>query len=438
MAEQNAKHEVSLRIIACGAALIVVISFFVGTVVGSSRSASAAAIFSAVGIAEIGGVYAPPEGIDLSPVWKTWSVIDERYVPPHTPTSTPPLAASSTLNGLSDPHERVWGMIEGLAASIGDPYTVFMPPARAQIFQDDISGDFEGVGMEIAIRDGVLTVVSPLKDSPAERAGLKPADKILKIDSAETRGTSIEVAVRRIRGPKGSVVKFTVLREGEKDLLEKAVTRDVINIPTIKTEKRTDGIFVIHLYNFSAVSTGLFRDAIREFLYSGNSKLILDLRGNPGGYLEAAVEIASWFLPSGAIVVTEDYGGKRVDVVHRSRGYNVLSSNIEMVVLVDKGSASASEILAGALHHYGVAKLVGTSTFGKGSVQELVPITNETSLKLTVARWLQPSGKQIPNEGIAPDIEVKNTDDDTKSNKDPQIDKAVESLNGGNKFDRDL
>ena len=218
------------------------------------------------------------------------------------------------------------------------------------------------------------------------------------------------------------------MRDGVQEPLTISVMRDVINIPTIQTELRKDGIFVIELYNFSATSSGLFRTALREFIESGSKKLILDLRGNPGGYLEAAVEIASWFLPGGKVVVTEDYADRQGDIVHRSRGYNVLSPNVHMVILVDRGSASESEILAGALRHYHIARLVGTNTFGKGSVQELVSITPDTSLKITVARWLTPDGTQIPAEGIEPDVVAKPTDEDIKAGKDVILDKAVEIL----------
>lgn len=425
--EQSEERQsgVSVKMAALGAVIIVFFSFATGAFMGSSKNAVATAVVGAVGL-DVSGVYAPPLDVDFTPVWKAWTVIDERYVPPRVATTT----ASSTPNGATDPKERVWGMIEGLAMSVGDPYTVFLPPVQAEIFNEDISGNFEGVGMEIAIRDNILTVVSPLKDSPAFKAGLKAGDKIVKINGTDTRGISIDVAVSKIRGPKGTEVTFTIAREGASDFLKIAVTRDVINIPTIETELRADNIFVIQLYNFSAVSTGLFRAALREFIQSGSHKLILDLRGNPGGYLEASVEIASWFLPQGEVVVTEDYGGRQRDIVHRSRGYDVFNENLQMVIVMDRGSASASEILAGALRHYDVAKLVGVNTFGKGSVQELVSITPETSLKITVARWLTPSGDQIPNEGIAPDIEVKVTEEDTKAGKDPQLEKAVEMLIG--------
>ncbi len=367
-----------------------------------------------------------PEGVDMTPVWRAWQIIDERYVPGRIATTT----ATSTPTGATDPQERVWGMIQGLASSLRDPYTVFLPPTDAEIFEADISGAFEGVGMEIAVRSGILTVVSPLKDSPAEKAGLRAADIIAKIDDRDTAGMDVSEAVKIIRGTKGTQVTFLIYREGEKEALTIKVTRDVINIPTIKSET-IDGVFIISLYNFSAVSSDVFRKELQSFVDSGNDKLILDLRGNPGGYLQASVDMASWFLPAGKVVVTEDYGKRADPIVHRSRGYNIFNENLKMVILVDKGSASASEILAGALRHYKIATLVGMPTFGKGSVQELVDITPETSLKITVARWLGPDDVQIPDIGIAPDIEVKPTDKDREEANDVQRKRAIEFLKTG-------
>ncbi len=405
-----------------GAAVLVfatALSFAGGIVVGAQRNGIAqTALASALLPA------AQPENVDFSPVWRAWKIIDQRYVPSRVGTST----ASTSPNGATDPQERVWGLVQGLAASLDDPYTVFLPPAEAEIFEDDISGAFEGVGMEIAIRDQRLVVVSPLKDSPAFTAGVKAGDHIYKIDGTESRGLGVDEAVKLIRGPKGSVVILTIVREGETEPLEIKVTRDVINIPTIQTELRSDGIFVIELYNFSAVSSGLFRDALREFVQTSSNKLILDLRGNPGGYLQAAVEMASWFLKAGDVVVTEDYADKDDAIIHKSLGYNIFTDKLQMVILVDRGSASASEILAGALRHYGIAKLVGTNTFGKGSVQELLPITQDTSLKITIARWLDPAGVQIPNDGITPDVKVENSEEDVQAGRDLQLEKAVELL----------
>lgn len=405
----------SFRTLVAGGIILVALGFALGFVI-ASRGVSTAAV--------LGGKGVQPEGVDFSPVWEAWHVIDEKFVPASVSTSTP-LATSTEEMG----RKRVWGMIQGLAESLGDPYTLFLPPTENEQFTEDMSGSFEGIGMEVAVRDKVLTVVSPLKGNPAERAGIKSGDKILKIDGADTAGLDITTAVKRIRGPKGTQVTLTVMREGWEAPREIKVTRDVITAPIITTKARPDGVFVIELFSFTANSPEMFRNALREFVESGDTKLVLDLRGNPGGYLDAAVDMASWFLPSGKVVVTEDYAGHATNIVHRSRGYAVFNENLRMVILVDRGSASASEILADALHHWGIAKLVGVNTFGKGSVQELVDITSETALKITVARWLGPDDIHIPLEGITPDVEVKITEEDVKAEKDPQLDKAIELLN---------
>ncbi len=409
-AEHRPLHFVTLA--ALGLAFLFA-AFSGGYVVGSRTVAGAAASTSG------------PEGVDFSPVWKAWQVLDEKFVPAAVATST-----EQATTTLAKNQERVWGMIGGLAASMKDPYTFFLPPVENEEFAADMSGSFEGVGMEVAVRDQVLTVVSPLKGTPAEKAGLKAQDLILKIDDLDTAGLDVASAVRKIRGPKGTEVVFLIARKGWDKPKEIRVVRDVINVPILITKARPDGVFVIHLASFTSNSPDLFRGALREFAESGNSMLILDVRGNPGGYLEAAVDMASWFLPSGKIVVTEDYAGHTRNIVHRSTGRNVFSDDLKMIILVDGGSASASEILAGALRAHGIAQLVGTNTFGKGSVQELVEITPETSLKVTVARWLDPSGKQIPLDGIVPDVVVEVTDEDRAAGKDVQLEKAVAILRG--------
>jgi carboxyl-terminal processing protease len=258
---------------------------------------------------------------------------------------------------------------------------------------------------------------------------------VLKINDQSTKGMDVSTAVSKIRGPKGTTVKLYVSREGWAEPKEISVTRDTIVVPIVTTQAETkiknipEDVHVISVATFTANSPDLFRNALREFVQSKKSKLILDLRGNPGGYLEAAVDMASWFIPSGRVVVTEDYDGNSENVVHRSLGYNIFNNNLKMVVLVDKGSASASEILADALRHYGVAKLVGTNTFGKGSVQELVEITPKTSLKVTVARWLGPDGRQIPEDGIVPDVMATTSEELFKEGRDPQMEAAVKLLN---------
>lgn len=350
---------------------------------------------------------------DFSPFWKVWNTLNEKFVPTHS-TTTP------------DNQIKVYGAIEGLAASYGDPYTVFFPPTDNKNFADEISGSFEGVGMEVDVRDGVLTVIAPLKDTPAYNAGIKSGDKILAIDKKSTQGLTTEVAITKIKGKKGTTVTFTIQREGKKDPFEISVVRDVISTPTIDTEAKGN-VFVIHLYTFTATSPDLFRNALRSFVESGKTKLILDLRGNPGGYLEAAVDMASWFLPSGDLVVSEK--SKNPDSQdYRSRGYNIFNDNLKMAILIDNGSASASEILSGALHDHGKVILVGNRSYGKGSVQELVPITSDTSLKVTIAKWYTPNGISISNGGLTPDINVDLDQAKYLKGEDTQLTKAIEVL----------
>ena len=360
--------------------------------------------------------------VDFAPFWKVWQVLDEKFVPTKVSTSAPVSAAAT-----STVQDRVWGAIEGLTGSLGDPYTVFFPPEESKSFEAEISGNFEGVGMEIGIKDEVITVVAPLKGNPAQKAGILAGDKIISIDGQSTINMSVDKAVKLIRGKVGTKVKIIIAREGKKEPLEFILTREVINIPTVDTEIR-EGVFIIKLYNFYSASPNLFREALREFIESDSDKLILDLRGNPGGYLEAAVDMASWFLPLGKVIVSEDFGKNAPNQIYRSKGYDIFNSNLKMVALVDGGSASASEILAGALKEHGIAKLVGTKTFGKGSVQEVVKITPETSLKVTIARWLTPLGNSISENGLVPDFEVKLTPEEFSKGKDPQTDKAIDVL----------
>jgi carboxyl-terminal processing protease len=412
-----------MRFFVAGAVILTTLGFVSGFAIGGNarvQSALPATVAQAIG-AEV-----PPRGVDLSPVWKAWRIMDEQFVPASVPERT---ASSTEPEPAGTPEERrVYGMIQGLAASLGDPYTFFLPPVEQKQFEEDLSGEFSGVGMEIEIKDEVLTVVAPLKGTPADKAGIKPNDVVIKIDGISTTGLDITSAVNRIRGPKGSTVVLHMMRDGWTEPRDVSVVRDTISLPIIDTEDMGNGIYVISLHNFTANSPQLFRTALREFVESGNRKLILDVRGNPGGYLEAAVDMASWFLPSGKIVVTEDYAGHQENVHHRSRGYDIFNSNLQMVILVDEGSASASEILAGALKHHGKATIVGAPTFGKGSVQELIPITETTGLKITVARWLMPNGEQIPLDGITPDHVVEVTEEDRAADRDPQMEKAIELL----------
>jgi carboxyl-terminal processing protease len=351
----------------------------------------------------------------FAPFWKEWQILNQNYV----------------ASGSTTPQNMVYGAMEGLAQAEGDPYTVFFPPQENSLFQSDIAGDFDGVGMEIDIKNSALTVISPLKGTPAAQAGILAGDIISEINGQDTSNMTVDQAVDLIRGAAGTSVKLTIIRAGASAPIEKSVTRQVINIPTIDTNivgTSSSAIFVIHLYSFTASSPALFQTALRAFVASGSHKLILDLRGNPGGYLDASWDMASWFLPTGKTVVTEDFGGKQPSQVYQSKGYNIFNKNLQMDILVDGGTASAAEILSAALHDYGIATLVGEKTFGKGSVQELIPITDDTSLKVTVARWLTPDGHNLSHDGIDPDYVVPITTADVTAGTDPQMAKAVSLL----------
>jgi carboxyl-terminal processing protease len=354
--------------------------------------------------------------IDLAPFWKVWNLIDKKF------------SASTSTQTISN-QDRLYGAISGMVDSLKDPYTVFLTPEENKKFEESIQGNFEGVGMEIGIQDDILTVISPLKNTPAQKAGIVAGDKILEIDGVSTNGIKINEAVSKIRGKPGSEIKLKIFRVEQKEPFEVKIIRDVIIIPTIDTEMRKDGIFIISLYNFSANSVDGFRKAIREFYNSKSNKLILDLRGNPGGFLESSVEIAGWFLPVGKIIVKEQFNDKE-EKIFRSKGPGMFNKDLKMVVLIDEGSASASEILAGALQQHGVATLVGKNTFGKGSVQELVEITPQTSLKVTIAQWLTPNGSSISDGGLVPDFVVENKyEENTKKlSQDLQLEEAIKIL----------
>ncbi|MDD5590040.1 MAG: S41 family peptidase [Candidatus Portnoybacteria bacterium] len=354
-----------------------------------------------------------PENVDFSLFWDAWARVQERYV------------GRSAL----DYQKMVFGAISGMVKAIGDPYTVFMPPEDSKKFSEDIKGSFEGVGMEIGIRKEVLTIIAPLENSPAKRAGLMAGDKILKIDDNMTSDLTLDEAVSKIRGPKGSQVALLVSRDSWDEAKEFKITRDVIEVPVISYELKNTGskqIAYIRLYQFSENAGTEFKKIADQILNSSAQGILLDLRGNPGGYLEISVDIASWFLKSGELVVAEDYGNGEKNE-NKSYGYNKLG-HYPLVILIDQGSASASEILAGALRDNRGVKLVGEKSFGKGSVQKLEDLPGGSSLKITVAKWLTPSGHSIADAGLEPDEKVEITEKDIEAGKDPQLDKALEMI----------
>ena len=352
---------------------------------------------------------------DLAEFWEVWKLMEKEY------------PFSKDAPSVQD---RVYGAISGLVSSYGDPYTTFFPPKEAKLFNDEVEGSFGGVGMEVGMRDGSITVIAPLKDSQAEHAGIKAGDIITAIDGKKTDGMDVDTAISLIRGDVDTTVTLTVLRSGEKELLTIPIVRKIVNLPIIETEQVGDA-FVISLYSFTRDSVSKFRDALQQFNESKSSKFIIDLRDNPGGYLDAAVGIASFFLPQGETVVRENSGGGQPEIVHQSKGYGKITGNVKIAILVNGGSASASEILAGALSEHGIAKLVGTTTFGKGSVQEVIDLADKSSVKITVAKWFTPKGNSISEKGITPQIIVKEEPHkDSKTGKivDPQLEAAIKAL----------
>ncbi len=337
--------------------------------------------------------------------------------------------SSSTLPTAK---ELEYGMIKGYVESYKDPYTVFFPPVEAKSFAQTVKGSFGGVGMTVGMKDGNIVVIAPLKDSPAMKAGIKAGDIITAVDGKNMIGKNSEEAVSIIRGELDTPVTLTVLHIDAKATVDIKIIRKEIKIPTIDTEKK-DGVFIIKLYNFSAESPDLFKNALNEFVTGKYTRLVIDLRGNPGGYLEAAVNMASYFLKDGQVVVSERQGKSEAVSNHRSTGITGVPAGVKVVVLVDGGSASASEILAGALKDHGIAKIVGVKSFGKGSVQELVNLADGSSLKVTIAKWYTPNGVNISESGIKPDIEVAvatTTPKGYKGTYDAQLLKAVEVVKG--------
>ncbi|MBI1975662.1 MAG: S41 family peptidase [Candidatus Vogelbacteria bacterium] len=406
--------------------------FLGGLTIGLSRADETASVEGVIGLDN-----GKPGDVDFTEFWRAWNVINDAFVNG---------SATTTVTAITN-QEKVWGAIAGLAKSLEDPYSVFFTPEQLEIFESDISGNFEGVGMEIGIQRNILTVIAPLPNTPAAHAGIRSGDKIVQIDGQSTADMTIDQAVRLIRGTRDSVVTLVIARD-DGPVLTIPITRGLIEVPTLETGAldasgtaiagaasgpgglRDDGIFVIKLFNFGAQSPVLFRDALSDFINSGSVKLLIDLRGNPGGFLDAAVDLSSWFLPErGTVVVREISGADKEEKLHRTRRNGIFNENLKLAILVNRGSASASEIMAGALSEYGVATIVGEQTFGKGSVQELIPIGDGGSLKLTIARWLTPQGRSISHGGLTPDIVVPTTEEDIAAGRDPQLEEAVRLLN---------
>ncbi len=350
---------------------------------------------------------------DFSLFWDVLDMVKRKYV---------------GIGEIKD-EEFLHGAIKGVVGALDDPYSNYFEPEDATKLNQDLSGSFGGIGAEIGIRSDQLIIVAPLKGNPAEATGLKAGDKILKVDDTFTNNLTVDRAVKLIRGEPGTEVKLLILRNGWEEAKEFKIIRAEIVVPTLDSEiKELDGkrVAYIQLYNFNANAPELFYRAAFDVLFKNLDGIVLDLRNNPGGFLEVATNIAGWFLERGEVVVREQFApGSFKDL--RASGNGALK-NIPVVIIVNGGSASASEILAGALRDMRGTKIVGEKTFGKGTVQEVESLKDGSSLKISVAEWLTPGGGKINKIGITPDFEIKLTDEDAEKKKDPQLDKALEIL----------
>ncbi len=350
------------------------------------------------------------QNVDFKLFWEVWDIVKKEYV------ETDKLTEKKLF----------YGALEGLVNATDDPYSVFLNPEEANEFEQDLAGTFEGIGAEIGFRNEILTIMAPIEDMPAMKAGVRAGDQIYQINGESTVNFSLEEAIKKIRGPKGTTVTLSLLREKESKPIDISIVRDTVIVKSIKTTWREkEQIYIIKVYNFNDDTKRLFNQAVNEALQKKAKGVVLDLRNNPGGYLETSVAMASAWIPEGNIVV-EQFGDNR-NIEHSALG-NAPLVDMPTVVLVNQGSASASEIVAGALKDYDKATLVGEKTFGKGSVQVLRNLSDGSVIKVTTAKWLMPKGAYIHETGIEPDVVIERTTEDRAANKDPQLDRAIEEL----------
>ncbi|MBU2578849.1 S41 family peptidase [Patescibacteria group bacterium] len=355
------------------------------------------------------------EKADFSVFWEAWRKLEINFL----------------KKEKIDYQKMIYGAIKGMAASTEDPYTFFFTPEESKEFEEELAGNYQGVGMEVAIKNKKLTVVSPLEGAPAQKAGIKSGDTILEIDNNAVENLSLEEAIKAIRGLKDTEVTLLINRETWEHPQKIILKRAVIKIPTLKLEFKEqqgkDSIVYLKIYQFNKILDAEFREAAQKILNTPSQKIILDLRNNPGGFLEVAQHIGGWFLEKGKVITWQDSGEGKERKAYYAQGTAVFS-RYPIVVLINQGSASGAEILAGALRDNRGVKLIGEKTFGKGSVQEQFFLQDNSSLKVTIAKWLTPNGESIDEKGLLPDIEVALTEKDWGDGKDPQLDKALEII----------
>lgn len=347
--------------------------------------------------------------VDFHIFWEAMQKIQEKYIDP----------AKIDFEKISE------GVIRGLVFSLEDSYSTYLSVEESQAFNDEIGGELEGIGAELTLKNGFITVVSPLKDSPAAAAGILPEDIIMQVDGEDIETQSLEAVVKKIRGPRNTEVTLTIVRRGEPIPLEKTITRAHIIVESVSLEMR-DEVAILEVSQFGDNTEEEFLRYLREALTKGPKGIVLDLRFNPGGYLETAVDMVSAFQEEGKVVIQKE---RAPSVVNRFVTRNKIT-DLPLVVLINAGSASAAEIVAGALQDHDRALILGETSFGKGTVQQILPLSDGSNLRLTIARWLTPQGRDIAEKGIEPDILILRTAEDFEQDRDPQLDAAIQILTG--------
>lgn len=362
----------------------------------------------------------PIASVDFSQFWDVWDRLSKNYID----------------KKALDPQKMVWGAISGMVASVGDPYTVFLTPTQQKETKEELGGQFEGIGAQLGIKDKKIVVIAPLKDTPAEKAGIKAGDWIAKVDDKETINWTLPETVSKIRGQRGTKVALTVVHNGEDKPVNLSITRETILVKSVEwsREARSSSagdkkeVAYLKLLRFGDQTNSEWDKAVGEIVFAyrkGEVRgLVLDLRNNPGGYLSGAVYIGAEFLPQGTLIVQQEQASGSTETYSVNRQGSLLT--IPMVVLINKGSASASEIVAGALRDHNRAKSIGETSFGKGSIQEALDLSGGAGLHITTAKWLLPKGEWINGTGLKPDFEIKM--DEKDQTLDPQLDKAIEVL----------
>jgi carboxyl-terminal processing protease len=350
----------------------------------------------------------------FAPFWETWTIVHDQYV-----------------DQPVDDEALMRGAISGMLQALGDPHTSYMTPKEYLDANNELSGqEYEGIGAWVDITGEFLTVISPMSGSPAEKAGLKPGDVVIKVDQEDMTGIDGELVLKRILGEAGTDVTLTIMRQSEPETFDVTITRAKIIVPSVEGKMLDNNIAYVHVYTFGDKTTNELQTVLKDLMKQKPVGLILDLRYNGGGYLDTAIQVVSEFLPGDKIAMYEEFGDSNRREFTTQRGG--LATDIPLVVLVNEGTASASEITAGAIQDYLRGKLVGVTTYGKGSVQNWIPLTNEQgAVRVTIARWLTPKERQINEVGLEPDYKVEITDADVEAGKDPQLEKAIQLLTPG-------